>query len=268
MNPFDLTGKAALVTGGGRGIGRDISLALARAGADVAIFYRSRASDAESAAVEVRGMGRRAAVVQQDVGDLDTVAYGFDKAAAELGKIDILVNNAGVADLVPFDEVDAAMLERTLRINVMGPFLLSQAAAKHMISRGAGGRIINISSTNAFVGEALLAPYNASKGAVQMLTQSLAIELGPHSITVNCVAPGLIETEIADDFPLKDGFWEYAVEHIPLGKLGKPSHVCGAVVYLASESASYITGQHIIIDGGLISDQFPRMQFYASATPR
>ncbi|MBM4050582.1 MAG: SDR family oxidoreductase, partial [Planctomycetes bacterium] len=105
-------------------------------------------------------------------------------------------------------------------------------------------------------------PYNASKGAMEMLTKSLAIELGPHQITVNSVAPGLVETEIGLDFPLKPEFWQYAKEHIPLGRLAKPEHVAGAVVYLASDSASYITGQHIIVDGGLIADQFPRMQFY------
>jgi len=266
MSPFDLPGKTALVTGGGRGIGRDISLALASAGADVAIFYRSRADDANATADEIRGLGRKACTVQQDVGDLDTIAQGFEQSVAEMGRIDILVNNAGIADLIAFDMVDRDTMERTLQVNVTGPFFLTQAAAKHMIARGEGGRVINISSTNAFVGEALLAPYNASKGAMHMLTQSLAIELGPHQITVNSVAPGLIETEIGDDFPLKDGFWEHATEHIPLGHLGQPRHVAGAVVYLASDAASYMTGQHIIIDGGLIADQFPRMQFYDRPT--
>lgn len=262
MNEFDLTGKVGLITGGGRGIGRDISLAMARAGADLAVFFRSREQDANETAGAIRELGRRACVVRQDMGQLDGIAQAFEKVTQELGKVDVLVNNAGIADLVPFQLVDQEVMERTLRVNVMGPFFLAQAAAKHMIARGEGGRIINITSTNGSVGEALLAPYNASKGAMELLTQSLAIELGPHNVTVNSVAPGLIGTEIGLGFPLKDEFWDYAVEHIPLGKLGTPEHVAGAVVYLASDAASYITGQRIVIDGGLTSDQFPRMQFY------
>lgn len=262
MSDFDLAGRTALVTGGGRGIGRDITLALARAGADVAIFYRSREQEAEQTAQAAREMGRQACVVQQDMGVLDGLPAAFARVVDGLGKVHVLVNNAGIADLVPFDQVDEALMERTLRVNVMGPFFLAQAAARHMIEAGHGGRIINITSTNGFMAEALLAPYNASKGAMELLTRSLAIELGPHGITVNSVAPGLVETEIGEDFPLKDGFWEYATEHIPLGRLGQPSHVAGAVVYLASDAASYITGQRIVIDGGLTCDQFPRLQFY------
>jgi len=174
----------------------------------------------------------------------------------------VLVNNAGIADLVPFSRVDQETMERTLRVNVMGPFFLSQAAARHMMARGQGGRIINVTSTNGFVAEALLSPYNASKGAMEMVTKSLALELGPHGITVNSVAPGLIETEIGMDFPLKPQFWDYAKEHIPLGRLGKARDVGTAVVFLASDAGAYITGQHIIVDGGLLAEQFPRMQFY------
>ncbi len=146
---------------------------------------------------------------------------------------------------------------------MMGPFFLSQIVSKRMIERGKGGGIINITSTNGFVGEALLSTYNASKGAMEMLTKSFAIELGPHDITVNSVAPGLIETEIGLDFPLKPEFWDYAKEHIPLqNKLGAPKDIAGTVVFLASEASAYISGQHIIVDGGLLCEQFPRTQFY------
>lgn len=262
MSDFDLSGKTALVTGGGRGIGREISLALARAGADVAVLYRSREADAGDTADAIRAMGRRAFVVKQDMGETGTIAQAFDAATAEMGQVHVLVNNAGVADLVPFQLVDVALMERTLRVNVMGPFFMAQAAAKHMVGQGIAGRIINITSTNGFTAEALLAPYNASKGAMELLTRSLAIELGPHHITVNSVAPGLIDTEIGLDFPLEPAFWDYATEHIPLGSLGTPAHVASAVVYLASDAASYITGQRIVVDGGLTADQFPRMQFY------
>ena len=257
-----LDGKVAVVTGGGRGIGCAICLALAEAGADVAIVFRRHREEADKVADAIRKSGRRACAIQQDMGDIDALPNVIARVVADLGRLDILVNNAGIADLVPFQRVDREMMERTLRINVTGPFFLSQAAAKHMIERGEGGRIIAITSTNGFVAEALLAPYNASKGAMEMLTKSLAIELGPHRITVNSVAPGLIETEIGLDFLLKPEFWDSAREHIPLGKLGQAKDVAGAVVFLASEAGAYITGQHIIVDGGLLADQFPRMKFY------
>jgi len=259
---FSLDGKVALVSGGSRGIGADIALGLAEAGADVAVLFRSRRDEADRTCEAIRRFGRRACALQQDVADVDTLPSVAERVAQELGAIDILVNNAGIADLVPFLQVDRETLERTLRVNVTGPFFLSQAVARGMIARGKGGRIINITSTNGFVAEALLSPYNASKGAMELFTKSLAIELGPHAITVNSVAPGLIETEIAMDFPLDAKFWDYAREHIPLGKLGKARDVAGAVVFLAGEAGAYITGTHIIVDGGLLSDQFPRTQFY------
>lgn len=257
-----LEGKTALVSGGSRGIGSDIALALAAAGADVAILYRQRAAEAEAVIAAIRGHGRRGLAVQQDVADIDALPQAVERVVAELGSLDILVNNAGIADLVPFTRVDRALMERTLRVNVMAPFFLAQAAALRMMQAGRGGRIINITSTNGLVAEALLSPYNASKGAMELLTKSLAIELGPHGITVNSVAPGLIATEIAEDYPLRPQFWEYAKEHIPLGKLGQPRDVAGAVVFLAGEAGGYITGQHIVVDGGLLAEQFPRMQFY------
>jgi NAD(P)-dependent dehydrogenase (short-subunit alcohol dehydrogenase family) len=263
VTTFDLTGKVALVTGGSRGIGAEISLALARAGADVAVIYRSRRQEAEDIAATIRGLGRRALPLQQDTGDPATVGECVRQVVAELGQVDILVNNAGIADLVPFLQVDHATLERTLRVNVMGPFFLAQEVARHLVQRGAPGRIVNITSTNGFVAEALLSPYNASKGAMELLTKSLAIELGPHRITVNSVAPGIIGTDIGNDFPLKPAFWDYAREHLPLGRFGRAEEIAGAVVFLASEAASYMTGQHIIIDGGLLADQFPRLQFFA-----
>jgi len=257
-----LEGKTALVSGGSRGIGSDIALALAAAGADVAIIYRQRQEEAEATVEAICGHGRRGVAVQQDIADVDSLPQVVERVVEELGTLDILVNNAGIADLVPFARVDRSLMERTLRVNVMAPFFLAQAAALRMIQTGRGGRVINITSTNGLVAEALLSPYNASKAALEMLTKSLAIELGPHAITVNSVAPGMIATEIAMDFPLKAQFWDYAKEHIPLGKLGEPRDVAGAVVFLASEAGGYVTGQHIVVDGGLLAEQFPRMRFY------
>ncbi len=262
MKLFSLEGSVCLVSGGSRGIGADIATALAAAGADLALLYRSRREEADRTVEAVRALGRRAIALQQDVGETAALAAVVDRVVAEFGRLDVLVNNAGIADLVPFSRVTQDLMERTLRVNVMGPFFLAQAAAQHMVARGGGGRIVNVTSTNGFVAEALLSPYNASKGAMEMVTRSLAIELGPHGITVNSVAPGLIETEIGMEFPLRPEFWDYAREHIPLGRLGKARDVAAAVVFLASEAGAYITGQHIIVDGGLLADQFPRMQFY------
>ena len=262
MKAFTLEGKAALVSGGSRGIGADIALALAEAGADVAVLYRSRQKQAEQTVAEIERLGRRAWAGQQDMGDVEHLERTVEAVIGELGKLDILVNNAGIAELRPFHLWDVDTVERTLRVNLTGPFFLSQHVARHLVDRGEGGRIVNVTSTNGFVGEALLAPYNASKGAMEMLTKSLAIELGPHKITVNSVAPGLIGTEIGMGFPLRQEFWDYALEHIPLGELGQARDVAGAVVFLACEAGRYVTGQHIIVDGGLTAEQFPRMQFY------
>ena len=257
-----MTGRTALVSGGSRGIGRGISLAMARAGADVAFLFRRRKEEAERTRGEIEDLGRRSLAIQLDVSDVAALAGAIDTVVQEMGRLDALVNNAAIAELVPFARVTPDLLERTLRVNVMAPFFLAQAAARHMIGNQVKGRIINITSTNGFVAEALLSPYNASKGALELLTRSLAIELGPHGITVNSVAPGLIETEIAHDFPLSPGFWDAARQHIPLGRLGTAADVAGAVVFLAGEAGRYITGQHIIVDGGLLADQFPRMPFY------
>ncbi len=262
MNRFDLTGKVALVTGGSRGIGAGISVALAEAGADLAILFRSRRGEAESLAAKVREMGRRCELLQYDLSDLDGLGGVVTEVVGKLGRLDILINNAGIAHLLRFDKVDRDVMDLTFRVNTFAPFFLAQQAARHMIERGEGGRIINIGSTNGIVAEALLAPYNASKGALELITRSLAVELAPHKITVNNVNPGLIETEIGEDFDLDPEFERYATEHIPLGRWGTPDEIAGAVVFLASEAGRYTTGQSIVIDGGLTSDQFPRLQFF------
>ena len=261
MTGLGLSGRKAVVTGGSRGIGRGLALGLAAAGADVAIIYRSAGQAAEEVLGEIRSLGRQAEAFQYDLSQ----PRGLDDLVAtvwqQFGEIDILVNNAGVASLEPFDQVSLESWEFTFAVNVTAPFFLAQQMAVRMIARGAGGRIINISSTNGYQAEAHLAPYNASKGALEMLTRSLAVELAPHAITVNSVAPGLIETEIGDDFELAEGFWEYMLEHIPLGRLGKPADCAGAVVLLASDAGAYITGQCITVDGGILCQQIPRLKF-------
>ena len=259
---FDLTGKTALVTGGSRGIGRGIAIGLAEHGADVAIVYRSAQAEAESAAEIIRGLGRRAWVHQQDLGETDQLAGLTERVWKDCGRIDILVNNAGLAYLERFDEILVDHWRRLMAVNLDAVFFLSQEVARRMIAAGVRGRIINLSSKNGFVAEAGLAHYNASKGAMELLTQSLAIELGEHGITVNTIAPGIIETEIAGDFDLDPGFLDYYLEHIPLEhRFGNVEDCVGAAVFLASRAGAYMTGQHMIIDGGVLGEQVPRMQF-------
>ena len=264
MPSFDLSGKRAFVTGGSRGIGRGIALGLAEAGADIAIAYRQATEAAEEVVTAIRGVGREALAFQYDLAEAEGIPALVEQVWTEAGPLDILVNNAGVACLEPFEEVTVDSWDLTMNVNVRAPFFLAQRVATRMIARRQGGRIINIGSTNGFQAEAHLAPYNASKGALEMLTKSLAIELAPHSITVNSVAPGLIETEIGDDFAVAEGFWEYVTEHIPLGRMGTPEECVGAVVLLASEAGKYITGQSIVVDGGILCEQIPRLKFAAA----
>jgi NAD(P)-dependent dehydrogenase (short-subunit alcohol dehydrogenase family) len=260
---FGLEGKLALVTGGSRGIGRALSLGLAQAGADVVVVYREAAAAADEVVAQMRALGRRGFCVQQDLGDVAALPHLVETIWAEVGPVDILVNNAGMAVLEPFAKTTEATWDRTLSVNLKAPFFLSQQVAEGMIAEGRGGRIINISSTNGLQAEAYLAAYNASKGALELLTKSLAIELAPHSITVNAVAPGLIQTEIAQDFNAPDGFWECLLEHIPLGRMGTPEDCVGAVLLLASDMGAYITGQTIVVDGGIVCEQIPRLKFGA-----
>ena len=261
MTAFDLTGKTAMVTGGSRGIGRALSIGLARAGADVVIVYRAAHAAAESAAEEIGQLGRQAWTFAYDLADpcgLDDLAQRAWDAA---GGIDILVNNAGVAVFEPLEKITEAVWDHVLTVNLKSPFFLSKAIAARLIEARRPGRIINISSTNGFVAEIRMAPYNASKGGLELLTQSLAVDLAKHKITVNSVAPGLVRTEILDQFDFPEGFEQHLIEHIPLGRWGTPEECVGPVVMLASESGRYITGQHIIVDGGLLADQFPRHKF-------
>ncbi len=259
---FGLSGRVALVTGGSRGIGRGIAIGLAEHGADVAIVYRSAAAEAKTAAEAIRAVGRRCWMYQQDLADLEALPALADRAWKDCGRIDILVNNAGMAYLEHYDEVTPEHWRRVLAVNLDAVFFLTQHIARRMVTERVKGRIINLSSKNGFVAEAGLAHYNASKGALELLTQSLAIELGRYGITVNTIAPGVIETEIAGEFHLDPEFFPYYREHIPLEhRFGNVEDCVGAAVFLASRAGAYMTGQHLIIDGGVLCEQVPRLQF-------
>jgi len=246
---FRLDGKTALVTGAARGLGRAISLALAAAGADVALGLRDKSADS-GLSVEIERLGRRALPLQMNVMRLDQITRTIDDALAHFGKLDILVNNAGGG----FTNLALDVLEHefddTLTINLKSTFFASQAAARVMKRQG-GGCIINMSSQAGYAALPTESVYCASKAAISHLTKCLAVEWGQHNITVNGVAPTFISTPGTDDALADPGFRADVVERIAaLHRIGEPSEVAGAVVFLASPAASLITGHTILIDGG------------------
>jgi NAD(P)-dependent dehydrogenase (short-subunit alcohol dehydrogenase family) len=245
-----LTGRAALVTGAVRGLGRAIARALAEAGADVALGVRERRPDADELVAEIERIGRKAFVVQLDVSDRGQIASGVAEAAARLNGLDILVNNAGVAPGNPAEAVTEADFDATLNVNLGGTFFTSQHAARIM-SRQGFGRIINVSSQAGFValpGESI---YCMTKAAINHLTKCLAVEWGERGISVNAIAPTFIETP-GTDAALSDPDFRKDVETrvAALHRIGQPDDVTGAVVFLASPAADLITGHTILIDGG------------------
>jgi NAD(P)-dependent dehydrogenase (short-subunit alcohol dehydrogenase family) len=247
---FDLSGQTALVTGAGRGLGRAISLALANAGADVALGLRDAAS-APDLVAGIEAMGRRALPLQMDVRKLDEAYAAIDRAIDHFGRIDILVNNVGGGTEGPVEDFPEAEFDETITLNVKSTFFVAQRVAKHMIQRGSGGRIVNMGSQAGFValpGEAI---YCLSKAAVAHMTKCMAVEWGKYGINVNCVAPTFIETPGTDPALSNPDFRADTIERIAaLHRIGKPVEVSGAVVFLVSPAASLITGHTILIDGG------------------
>lgn len=244
------TANRALVTGASKGVGRGIALALGRAGYDVAVNYHSDAEGAEQTVAQLQQMGRRAVAVAANVANAAQVAAMFDRAIAELGGLNVLVNNAGVTIWGSIVDLPEEIWDQTIGTNLKGTFLCTQQAARHMIQHD-GGRIINIGSgacKRPFPG---ISAYNASKGGVVMFTQVSAVELGPHGITVNCVAPGAIEIErTRREAPDYAATWAPLT---PLRRIGYPDDVGDAVVFFASEQARFITGQILYVDGGLFT---------------
>jgi NAD(P)-dependent dehydrogenase (short-subunit alcohol dehydrogenase family) len=249
---FDLTGNVALVTGAARGLGRAISLALAHAGADIALGLRNvnAAGDVQQA---IEALGRRALPLQMDMTSLDQIFRAVDDAAADFGRLDILVNNAGVAPENPAEDVREADYDLTVGINLKGTFFCSQAAGRVMIRQN-GGRIINMSSQAGFVALPTESIYCMTKAGISHLTKCLAIEWGKYNILVNAVAPTFIRTPGTEECLANPEFRADVVERIAaLHRIGEPMDVAGAVVFLASPAASLITGQTLVIDGGWTS---------------
>jgi gluconate 5-dehydrogenase len=246
---FDLTGHVAIVTGTSRGLGQYFARALASAGADLVITSRDPET-LEPFADEIAQLGRRAVPLALDVCDPKSIEAMTAAAEQAYGKIDILVNNAGMNIRKPALEVLWDDWNKILDTNLRGSFFVAQAVAKRMVARNYG-RIINIGSVTSVAGYAGLGPYGASRGGVRQLTMSLADDWGPHGITVNCLAPGWFKTN-QNKVMYEDKEWvAYLTDRIPVKRPGQPNDLDSAVVFLAAESSRYITGQTLLVDGGI-----------------
>ena len=247
-----LDARAALVTGASRGIGRAIALALARAGADVAVNYARDAAAAAACARAIEALGRRAVALQADVADPTQVAALVHESIAALGRLDILVNNAGLIVRRPFLDLTLQEWDRVLDTNLRGAFLISQQAARHMAAQRYG-RIINISSVQGSVATIHRAAYCASKGGLNMLTRAMALDLAPYGITVNAIAAGVTDTDMSRARFADPEQRELFGRWIPAGRIATPEDLTGAVVFLATDTAAYITGHILAVDGGVLA---------------
>ncbi len=248
-NPFDLTGRVAVVTGANTGIGQAIALALAAAGADVACVGRT---PAEETVAKARALGRRAEIVSADLSTIEPVQRVVDETVDTLGGLDILVNNAGIirrADAVDFSEAD---WDAVVDTNLKSVFFLSQAAGRHMIGQGKG-RIINIASMLTFQGGIRVPSYTASKSGIGGLTKLLANEWAAKGISVNAIAPGYIATNNTAALQADEARNRSIMERIPAGRWGDPADLGGAAVFLASDAATYVNGHILAVDGGWLA---------------
>jgi NAD(P)-dependent dehydrogenase (short-subunit alcohol dehydrogenase family) len=251
LDLFRLDGKTAIVTGGGRGLGRYMAEALADAGANLVLCSR-KLEPLEEVRREIEARGGEALASPCDVTDQEDVEQVVSAAMEAFGSVDVLVNNSGATWGAPPAEMPSEQFDRVLAVNVRGTFLMSRAVGRRMIERGSGGTIVNVASIAALVGGhpdyMQTVGYNASKGAVISMTRDLATSWAAHNITVNAIAPGWFPTRMSGG--LIERFEERMLEDIPLGRFGNPEDLKGVVVFLASPAATYITGQTIVVDGG------------------
>lgn len=246
-----LEGKVAIVTGGSRGIGRAISIALAEKGADVVLFYAGNQQKAEETQAEIEKLGRQSLALQVDVSNSEQVAAAFRQVTSTFKRLDILVNNAGITRDQLAIRLKEEDWDQVVDTNLKGTFLCSQAAIRPMLKQRKG-RIINVSSVVAIAGNPGQANYCASKAGVIGLTKSMAKELAARNITVNAIAPGFIDTDMTQVLSEKQK--QQILSGIPSGRFGKPEDVAEAVCFFASEGAGYITGQILNVDGGMVPD--------------
>ena len=248
-NNFDLTGKVAVVTGASRGLGQYLGRALARAGADLVITSR-RLEDLRVFQQEIEGLGRNVLPLELDLRSLESIQTAAANALRHFEHIDVLVNNAGCNVRKPALDITWDDWNLVLDTNLRGTFFVAQAFARNMVERG-NGRIINIGSVTSVFGYAGIGPYCASRGGIKQLTMSLADEWGPQGVTVNCLAPGWFKTKQNAVLYENEKWVEYITDRIPLKRPGQPSDLDGAVVFLASDASAYITGQTLLVDGGI-----------------
>jgi glucose 1-dehydrogenase len=246
-----LENKVAIVTGAATGIGQQIAIRFAQEGAAVVVDYVGRVGPEDTLA-KIKAVGGRAVAVASDVSDPDQVKGLIATAVKAFGKLDIAVNNAGIEMKHPFVEFPVEQFKKIIAVNLIGPFLVAQEAAKQFIAQKSGGRIINISSIHEDLPMPTNAPYCATKGAIRMLTRTIAVELAPYGITVNNIGPGAIYTPIDADVQANPEIEKALMAEIPLGRWGKPEEVAGLAAYLASEEAAYCTGSTFFIDGGML----------------
>jgi NAD(P)-dependent dehydrogenase (short-subunit alcohol dehydrogenase family) len=255
-----LEGKVALVTGASheRGIGRGIAIALAEEGADVACVDVSFAKQGEELAAELRGLGRRAFFATVDVTDRGQVDAIVERVERELGPLDIACSNAGTADWQPFLEITETSFDRVVAVNLTGAFNVGQAAARAMVNHGKGGRIVFTSSVHVQMGFPEMAVYGSTKQAVRALSDTMAIELAEHGITVNHIGPGWVKSQLTDRSPSLQTPEDEAVtlDLIPISRPSEPIEQGRAVVYLCSSDGDYVTGEFLRVDGGLVVGKF------------
>lgn len=249
---FSLDGKVALITGGSRGIGKATALGFARAGADVAIASRTIA-DLEMVAEEIKSLGRKALPVAAHVGKLEQIKDLVQKVHNEFGRIDILVNSAGTSPaLSPMLEIEERLWDSIMNLNLKGLVFLSQAVAR--IMKEHSGSIINVASINSYMHEPDIGVYAISKAAVVQATKIMAEEWAKYNIRVNAVAPGQIHTRLGDSiFDAKPEYKKVFLDRVPMRRIGDPDEIVGAMIYLASDASSYVTGTTIVVDGGTLT---------------
>ena len=246
---MDFGGRVALVTGGGRGIGRATALALARGGADVLVNYLENEEKANEVVEEIQAIGRKARAVRADVGVESAVRDMFQRLDRDFGRIDILINNAGTGTLKPLEEISLDFWNSILQVDLTGAFLCSKAAAVRMIPKKYG-RIVNISSIGGVNGIAMDPPYSAAKAGLMGFTKSIARYLGKYNITVNSVSPGPTDTELSSKLP--EEMREHVARSSALGRIATPEDVADAILFFASDYSRHVTGQMILVDGGIV----------------
>jgi glucose 1-dehydrogenase len=247
-----LENKVAVITGSSLGIGSAIALAFAKEGAAVAVDYRSHPDEAKEIVEQIESFGSKAISVHADVSSPEDVKNLIQKAVEEFGRLDVMINNAGMEVKMPFLETPLDVWNKTIAVNLTGAWLGCQEAAKQMVSQGGSGRILNISSVHEDLPMPTNSPYCATKGGLRMLMRTIAVELAPHNITVNNIAPGAVDTPM--DAPLEEDAnkMQQLLSEIPLRRMGKPEEVAALAVYLASDDAAYVTGSTYVIDGGMM----------------